>query len=149
MPVTIESIYENIDYNFIKNDPFYIFLKTFIYILVIAFIIFLIKIIYNIIKNKTKREIYNFSLLKGKIIIYIFYIIVLFLYFLFLTLSNYYISLTSCGLIVLFNNLFVSLIEKLNISLFGIITLESIWIIPLFLPTIFMSILYCEFIKYK
>ena len=61
LPVTIESIYENIDYNIIKNDPFYIFLRIFIYILVIAFIIFLIKIIYNIIKNKTKRETYNFE----------------------------------------------------------------------------------------
>ena len=91
---------------------------------------------------------FDFSLLKGKIIIYIFYIIVLFLYFLFLTLSNYYISPTSCGLIFLFNNLFISLIEKSDISLFGIKTLESIWIIPLFLPTIFMSILYCEFIVF-
>ncbi len=91
---------------------------------------------------------YNFSLLIGNIIIYILYIFVLFLYFIFQYLSNYYISPTSCGLTFLFSNLFISLVEKTNISLFGIITLESIWIIPLFLPTIFMSILYCEFIVF-
>ena len=58
LPVTIESIYENMDYKYISYDPFYNFLRIFIYILVIAFIIFLIKIIYNIIKNKIKRETY-------------------------------------------------------------------------------------------
>ncbi len=61
LPVTIESIYENIDYQIITNDPFYRIIRIFIYVLVILFIIFLIKIIYNIIKNKTKRETYNFE----------------------------------------------------------------------------------------
>ena len=118
-------------------NPFFITFFNGLFSLILTIIIFYL-LEYN----------FDFSLLKGKIIIYIFYIIVLFLYFLFLTLSNYYISPTSCGLIFLFNNLFVSLIEKSNISLFGIITLESIWIIPLFLPTIFMSILYCKFIVF-
>ena len=40
LPVTIESIYENIDYNIITNNPFYIFLRIFIYILVIDLLFF-------------------------------------------------------------------------------------------------------------
>ena len=123
--------------NFKYINPFFIIFLNGIFTLIIA-IIFFYYLGYS----------FKFELLINNIFQYNLYIIILFLYFIFQTLSNIYISPTSCGLIFLFINLFISLIEKTHIYLFGIIDLNKFWIIPLFLPTIIMSILYCEFIVF-
>ena len=61
LPVKLDSLNENLYMNqkIILNDPFYKLLKIFIYFTIITFILFMVVILYKLLKKKKNHIIEN------------------------------------------------------------------------------------------